>query len=562
MLQQINRRVNLVFLGFTFIYLIFVVRLFFVQVIFNNHYIAKAESQRSHSSVIEGKRGDILDVNGNLLATTQLSYLLFAEPYHIEDSVKLLDALKKVFNPSEESLNYFESQLNKKDLFWVSLIPNITPEQKIQMEEYGFSNIGFEETYKRYYPENNLATHILGFVRKNDEGNPQGYYGIEGEFDNILSAKNGAIIQEVDAHGKPILSGQFKRKPAQDGFNVVTTLDRTIQYKMERIIKEGVKAHGAKSGIIIVMNPLTGDLYAIANYPEFDLQNINFEEFKINPAISENYEPGSVIKPFTVAAGLEGGYITPNSTFEDFGPVYYSDYKIDNWNGQHHGVQNIVQLLQKSNNIGSAWLGHLIGSDYLLNSFKEFGFGKKTTISLEGESAGIMKPAAAITSIDLANMSFGQGIALTPLQVLTSFNAFANDGKVMRPRLIKNIQNSDEFSSVKPLILSTPISAETAETMDWMLYEAVKGGEAKFFNITDYKISGKTGTAQVPIEGGYAKDITNTTFVGYLTESKKFSMIVVLEHPNSSIYAAETAVPVWMDAARELIDYFNLPPDF
>jgi len=351
------------------------------------------------------------------------------------------------------------------------------------------------------------------------------------------------------------------------------TLDRSVQYIIEKKLEEGVKEYGAASGSVIVMNPFTGDILGMTNYPTYypnDFSSIEepLEDFphrknieKRNLGISQIYEPGSVMKPMTISSAIDLGLVTPNTTFEDNGPVRYSDYYIDNWDGNHHGTQTIIQLLQKSNNIGAAWVGHLVGEKKLYQYLEDFGLGERTGIELEGEDTGVIRPYKEWTDIDLATAAFGQGISATPLQVLNAFNVIANGGFLIQPKIVDIIVDQDKEISIPTRSLRRVISQDTSTTMIDLLEKAAAGGEAKYFVMKDYKIAGKTGTAQIPEEGTYSPDRTNATFVGFMAGSTKFSMIVKLEEPQSSYYAAETAVPLWMDIASELIKYYGLPPD-
>lgn len=566
---------------FLFVCSIFIARLFYIQVIEHEKYKAQAQEQYWDLQEIPAKRGNILSADGYPLATTQVSYLLYLEPKRIinknEVAEKLAQKLGEFNKFDLEDPQEFHKQkileLMNLDLYWARVISDLSPEEKRQIEELGIEGIGFEEESLRYYPEETLAAHILGFVASDDVGRKVGYFGIEGSFDGDLTGKPGRIVEERDALGAPILVGGYTRVDPIDGRDVVLTIDRGIQRIVEKHLKEGVEKYDAKSGSVIVMDPFTGDIVALANYPSYDPANFNDygredvnkdrrkDIERTNLAISQTYEPGSVIKALTVASAVDLQRVNPNTTFIDSGPVQYSDYTIDNWDGKHHGQQTIVQLLQKSNNIGAAWVGHLVGSQELEKHFKEFGLGAITNTELEGEDTGVIHPYKQWTDIDLATASFGQGISATPLQVLNSFNALANGGVLMRPRIVSKIIDNGEVIEIPTKELGRPISKETSDTMVEMLTRAAAGGEAKYFNIRNYHIAGKTGTAQIPVNGKYDPEKTNATFVGFLSGSKKFSMVVKLEEPLESIYAAETAVPVWMSITDDLVKYYGIPPD-
>ncbi|HXK52709.1 MAG TPA: penicillin-binding protein 2 [bacterium] len=582
-----NSRIYILQLTASLGVLVLIVRLFFIQVLGHEKYKALAQDQYWNLQEIPAKRGDILSSDSYKLATTQVSFLLYAQPkvlLNINDAAqRLSETLTSfvVFEDERSRLEYKEKTYAKiydslnLDLYWVRLASGLDPDQKAAIESLGITGIGFEEQPARYYPEGSLASHVLGFVASNEEGNPQGYFGIEGALNGDLQGRPGRIVEERDALGNPILVGGYKRIDSIDGRDISLSINRAVQYMVESRLKEGVETYGAISGSVIVMDPFTGDVIAMANYPTYDPtdfsdfgmseeENLEGGKKKIertNLAISQTYEPGSVIKSLTVSAGIDLGKIVPESTFVDAGPVVYSDYTINNWDGRHHGVQTIVQLLQKSNNIGAAWVGHLVGASSIVEYFRNFGLGNVTGIELEGEDTGLIKDADTLTNIDLATMSFGQGMSATPLQVLNAFNSIVNGGNLMRPRIVQKIIESDRVIDIPAQVLRRVISKEASATMTGMLTQAVSGGESRYFNLKGYDIAGKTGTAQIPVNGKYDPSKTNATFIGYLPTSKKFTMLVKLQEPSSSTYASETAVPLWMQIANDLVNYYGIAPD-
>ncbi len=627
--SELDLRVNLILIFFCLLSALVTVRLFSIQVLSHKKYKALAQDQYWNSQYIQPRRGNILSSEGFVLAGTQLRYLLFAEPQKIEnkyafahnmgevlgalevaeevedlerellktpplpESTESIESRQPVTKISEEELQrrkealelalkdgvfaeYYQDLTEKLDteLFWIALKKDLTLSEKERIEGYEFKWIGFDETPSRFYPEGSLAAHVLGFVAGNEQGEEQGYWGIEGSFDKDLRGKMGRVVQQLDALGNPILVEGYKEIDSIDGRDLVLTLNRSVQYIVESSLKEGVGKYGAISGSVVVMDPMTGNVLALANYPTYDPQRFWVEsapseqnperktaEVK-NLAISATYEPGSVMKPFTVGTAIELGLVTPKTTFVDGGSVVYSDYTIDNWDGRHYGEQTIVQLLQKSNNVGAAWVGQLVGADNLSTSLGTFGFGELSGVDLAGEDTGTINADRFWTDIDVATAAFGQGISATPLQVLNAFNVYANGGDLLRPRIVSKIVDEDGVEIEMPVqVVRRVVSKETAATMNEMLVSAVSGGESSYFNLKNYKIAGKTGTAQIPVGGEYDPKKTNCTFAGYMDTTRKFSMIVRLEQPTSSVYAAETAVPLWMKIAGDLAQYYGLTPD-
>ncbi len=593
-------RLSTIFVFYTLISFVFICRLFFIQILDHTKLSEMAQGQYWAEQQLGSNRGDIRSSDGFPLATSQLSFLLYAEPKNIQNkdeyARKLSDLMVELYDPAKEtpkenSEPYTESEVRsarlvykddlynkykkllENDLYWIGLEKNLPPDKKKKIEELKLGYLGFEEEPMRYYPESTLASHILGFVASDEKGNKKGYYGIEGFFDGDLRGKPGKVIEEKDAFGEPILIGGYRKVSALDGRDIILTIDRSVQYIAEKRLQAAVEKYNAQSGSVIIMDPFTGNVIAMANFPEYNPGDFNSEEKELdeeskrksierrNLAISENYEPGSVIKALTISTALDIGKITPESTFEDNGKVLYSTYYIDNWNFQHYGTQTMIQLLQKSNNIGAAYVGHQVGSETLIDYFRKFGLGTKSSIELEGEDAGLLKDSKNMPDIDLANHSFGQGMLATPLQVLNAFNVLANGGKLLKPRIVDKLVDGDREIQLPIKEIRRVISEETSKTITDILLQTVDGGEGRFFNLKTYKISGKTGTAQIFIDGKYDARKTNATFVGYLYNTKKFSMIVRLNTPNSSIFASETAVPLFMSITDDLVKYYGIAPD-
>lgn len=549
-------------------------RLFSIQVLSHNSYSARASGQYANYTTLPAKRGEILASDGYPLASNQISYLLYAEPKKVKDKKELVDKISSLLpaDLSKKESSRLEELLDL-NLFWVALEHNLTPVQKKQLEEAKFEGIGFEEEPVRFYPEGSLAANVLGYIAEKDPGTRGGYFGIEGAFDGDLSGRPGKVVEEKNALGFSILTGGFNKIAPVNGKSIQLTVDRAVQYIIEKKLKEGVEKYDAADGVIIVSNPMDGTVVGMAVYPTYDPQNLDFKEPVVsqksgrkareykNLAVSDLYEPGSVIKPLTVSSAIDLGKATPETTYFDSGSAVYSGYTIHNWDGKALGPMNLITLLQKSNNIGAAWVGHLVGAKDLSSYFRKYGLSSLTGVPLQGEEASPIRDAKDMTDIDLATASFGQGIMATPLQVLFAFNTIANGGILYRPRIVSKIIGDNNEIQVDAKEVGRVIKKETSENMIDMLTKAVDGGESKYFNIKNYKVAGKTGTAQIAVRGGYDPKKTNATFVGFLPESKKFSMIVKLREPQSSIYAAETAVPLWMEVAGELAKYYSIAPD-
>lgn len=574
---------------FALLYSILIVKLFSVQLLQSRFYKIQADRQHFNEKVIPASRGRIFSADNFPLVVNKVAYLLFAETAEVTDRSATAKALSdvlfdgEIYSSEEKSKGLgnlrkeFESSLKllleRQNAVWVPLFRKLPEEKKKRIELLELPGISFQEEPVRYYPERSLASFVLGFVGSSQTEESRGYYGLEGFYDGDLRGKSGRMVEEKSASGIPILTTDYKEVKATDGRDLVLSLNRSIQFLVEKKLKEGVERYRAKSGTVIVMDPFTGAVTSMASYPDFepgDWEKFakNYDEeigdrnliFR-NPAISETYEPGSVTKALTVAVGIDTGVITPQTEFEDQGAIVASGNVVDNWDHKHHGKQTIIQLLQKSNNIGAAFVGKKLGAESLRDYFVRFGLGGTTGIDLAGEDTGVLKDLPQWREIDLVTAAFGQGISVTPLQLAVAFSAIANGGVLYRPYVVSEIRDKEGVVSFKPVRVLQVLGSEKAKIMIDLLTAAAEGGEGKFFILKKYRVAGKTGTAQIPVGGHYDPEKTNATFTGFLPNSTKFVMLVKLREPTSSIYAAETAVPLWMDIARDLVSFFGTPPD-
>jgi len=589
-------RFSFLLLGFSLIFGLIVLRLFKIQIIDHGKYDNLASKQHWRTLEIPPQRGRIYSEDGFVLVDNRKAYLMFAHPKSVsfekEVAQKISDVLfnEGDFTDKERKVGVknlragfeksLETKLEDKDLYWVSLYHKLSSLQKSKIEELHISGVGFEEETERFYPEGSLASFILGFVGSNKAGADAGYYGLEGYYNGDLKGEPGKVYEEQTAAGSPILLGGYKKIPPQNGRDLHTTVNRSIQYIAEQGIKEGVEKYKAKNGTVIILDPFSGAVLGMASYPSFDpdswsrlARQIREEQgtdagdvgavltsFR-NPAISETYEPGSCLKALTMSAGIATDAVSPQTTFNDTGPLQVAGYRVDNWDRRHWGIQTMVEVLQKSNNMGAAFVARTIGAPTLREYFVKFGLGSRLGIDLEGEDSGVVKDAKNFQEIDLVTNSFGQGISVTPLQLVSAVSAIANGGTLYKPYVVEKIKDGNKDITFKNDVIRQVMPIEKAKVMIEMLTAAAEGGEAKHFILSKYRVAGKTGTAQIPTPSGYDPNKSNATFVGFLPGSTKFVMLVRLSSPGTSIYAAETAVPLWMDITKDLVTYFGIPPD-
>lgn len=552
------------------------VRLFYWQVIRFDYLSARADRQHFESSLIEAPRGTIFSSDGSIYVTNKPVYLLYAMPKQIQDKKTFSEKLASllVFKDgqiidNEVRQKYLETKneiLDKvsQDLVWVQIEKKISLEQKMAIEKLELTGVGFESFTDRFYPEASSAAHVLGFVGSNELGKQTGYFGVEGFYNNELKGIGGELTQERDALGLPILTGRFFKKDAKNGHNLTLNIDKTVQYIVEKKLKEGMMKYGAKSGSVLVMDPKTGAILAMSSYPNYDPQFFTEypKEYFKNPNVAESYEPGSTFKVLIMAAAVNEKLVTPETKCDICsGPISIGGFLIRTWNNRYSPNSTMSDVLIHSDNTGMVYIGRKLGLDKTYDYLERFGFGNATQSDLQDEVSPSLRSKDDWGEIDLATSTFGQGIAVTPIQMVRAVSAIANGGDIMEPHIVKSINDGRKIITIDPKIVGTPISKEAAKTVTDMMVQTVEKGEAKFVSVKGYKIAGKTGTAQIPVAGHYDPTKTVASFIGFApANDPKFIMLVKYNEPSSSIYGAETAAPTFFAIAHDLLIYYNVPP--
>ena len=513
---------------------------------------------------INPARGKIFDRNGDLLANNELIYQLVINPKEIASQRrkdKYLQFLEKSLGIELASL---EANFNEK-LQWLP-IKKISLEEKIKLEKNDKFNLIFDEENRRYYPEGSLSAHLIGFVGKNYQGEDVGYSGIEGYYNKDLLGLPGVFKTERNFLNFPIFSGNQQYISKKNGRDLYLTVDKAVQ----RIIKEkliaGLEKYQAKSGCIIVAKPNNMEILGLVCLPDYNPNEYYLYDEVIfkNPVISEVYEPGSIFKPLIVAAALEENKIKPLDQINEDGPYRISNYQIKTWNNQYEGKISITRVLEKSSNVGMTKIGEKLGRKKIYQYLVKYGFNELTGIDLQGEIANTLKDFNQWYPIDFATVTFGQGIAVTPIQMISAFSSLINGGILYQPRVTKKIISNEKVFTLKPKIKQRVISKKTSEIIKLMLVSAVENGEVSWQKIkpSGYKIGGKTGTAQIPIAGHYDPNKTIASFIGFFPlSSPKIICLVILQEPKTSIWGSETAAPLFFEIAKELIIYYNIAPE-
>jgi len=490
--------------------------------------------------------------------------LLYANPSLIENPETAADRLSPILEVPKEELLY---RLSKKNDLYEPLKHYINDEKVKMIKDLKIKGLGFESEIRRFYPDGNLFSHIVGFLGFKDRER-YGQYGLEEYYQDILAGEKGIFEAEKDAFGRWLPISDRLVKKVRDGADLILTIDYNIQFVACRELENAVQEYEAEGGTIIITEPKTGKILALCNRPTFDLNDYskvdNISIF-INPAISYAYEPGSIFKPFTVAAGLDSNKITPDTTYKDDGYVKVDKFVIKNSDYKAHGIQTMTQVLEKSLNTGVIFIIKKLGSKIFRKYVESFGFGELTGIELIGETSGKIDTLKKRGEIYAATASYGHGISVTPLQMVVAYSAIANQGKLMKPYLVDKIVNSDgSIIQIEPQFIRQSINPSTAVTLSAMLVSVVKNGYAKSADVEGYYVAGKTGTALIPDKekGGYSDEVIHS-FVGFApVDNPKFVALVKLDKPGKGRFASYTAAKVFGKIAKFMLNYYEIPPDY
>jgi cell division protein FtsI/penicillin-binding protein 2 len=538
-------------------------RLFYLQVLRHGDYQKAAASQHSFKDTIYAKRGqifayDTISDTPFLLASNQSLDLLFINPKEIENKDEVISKLSNILGlKTDELLPKFDEQQ-----VYVIIKRKLTKEQSNQVLKEEMKGVYLQAENWRFYPEDSLASSILGFVNNEGDGN----YGIEQRFNDILRGIDGYLNEETDAFGTKIAFGNDTSVPATNGSDVYLTIDRYIQGAAEKYLAEAVKKFSADSGSVIVLDKKTGKILALANAPFFDpnkYTEVNDYNLFKNKAIMDLYEPGSVFKAITFAAGEDAGKITPDTTYNDTGKVVLDGNAIKNSDLKAHGVCTMSYVLEQSLNTGTTYVEQQLGKDLFYEYIKKFGFGDKTGIEFDGEAGGKVYKPAELNDHGYATVSFGQSISTTALQMIQAYATIANDGKMMQPYIVdKTVDFDGNISKTQPKEIRNVISEKAASEMKRMLIGVVEKGHGGQAKVAGYKIAGKTGTAQVVKEDGtgYEAGKNIGTFIGFpVADGANFVVLAKIDNPKGVQWAESTAAPVVGQLLDYLLKYYQIP---
>ena len=507
-----------------------VTRLVQVQIINHDYYVAEAEEAHLRQTLVRAPRGAILDRNGYPLATTVDAFDVYIDPRSWENNgVALRGAavLAPLLNREPgELISAARSQAQGDYLAALAVNGSVG----LQLLEESPPGVKLVDRSARFYPEGDLASGLLGFIGRDQTG----LAGIEADFDDELGGAPQAVYFERDGLGNPLPFGRRLGVEPVRGSDLILTIDRYIQRLVEQRLEQAMEEHEASGGSIIVMDPSTGEILAIASRPSFRLSELDLTdesqtEFYRNRVITDVFEPGSLLKTVTVAAAIELGLVTSESTYYDDGAATLGDVTIRNWDLSARGTTTTAEIIQYSLNTGVVWLAGLLGPDSFYQYIERFGFGEPTHVGLGGEPGGLIRTNKDDDwcRCDLATNSFGQGIAVTPLQMLTAVSALVNGGQLMRPYIVGEAIGPDGQRRLEPVVVRRVVSEETARTLVQMMQSVVDGRSGHPAQVTGYRVGGKTGTTTFADKPG-----TIATFVGFVPlEKPRFIMLVKIDEP-------------------------------
>lgn len=550
-----------------FMALIFL-RLFSLQVINHNYYQTLATNQHEFEKIIEPRRGNIYLTPQKsdkplLVATNLQKPFVYAVPKEIINPANIAVKLGRVLKMSQQEIL---TRLSTGNQNYVILKKQLSDEAASEVRQEKLAGIYLDDESLRFYPEKTLASHVLGFV--GFRGNERvGQYGIEAKFEQELAGQAGILGADRDVGGGLISFSTKNFVSPQHGDDIYLTLDPAIQFKVEQVLKAAVQKHGADAGSVIVMDPKTGAILALANQPDFnpnDYSKAGDVSVYRNLAVSVDYEPGSVFKSITMASAINEGKVTPDTTYQDDGKVTVDDREIKNSDGQSHGIENMTEVLNKSLNTGAVFVERQLGNDLFRKYVKNFGFGKVTNVELPAESNGNLNNLNQKGNVFFATASFGQGITVTPIQLVQAYSVLANRGIMVKPYLVSKIVHEDGTAAeTEPKNLGQIIDPKTASIVASMLVDVIENGHGKRAGVKGYYIAGKTGTAQVAFTNrtGYYPNKNIGTFIGFgPVDNPAFLMIVRIDNPKDVKFAESTAAPAFSDIANFILNYLQITP--
>ena len=524
--------------------------------------------QQGHQAVVEtSARGKIYSADEYPLVSNQRKFsLTFYRPNFQETAEQIIAKLESIFpgfreKQPEAFVSFWQNPAKK----WLEPDLLLSPDQAASLSAFKISGVNLVKKEIRFYPEASMAAQLLGFVGKNDQGENKGYFGLEGFYQTQLAGKANILWQEQNSRGQSLLSGNRWESQGFSGLNLHLFLDRTAQFLTEEALLDGLDRFQADSASAIIMNPKTGAILAMASFPSFDpsLPKEASPASLMNPAISSLFEPGSIFKPLVMAMAFDEKVLNP----EDHCPVcdrpyQVGDDQINNWNQEFHPNASMQEIITYSDNIGMSYIINQLGLEKFKTYYQALGFGQKTNIDLQGEVVGLNASQRTWYPIDLTTASFGQGIAVTQIQMVQAFAALANNGRLPHPQVVNYLESNQKKFPPEQLAQKQIFKPETTEEMSKILSKAVKDGSVGRLAPPGFEIAAKSGTAQIAIRGHYDESQGIASYIGFApVSSPAFVMLVTYKNPKTSPWGAGTAAPTWFALSEKLFFLWGIQPE-
>lgn len=571
--RQQGPRDRMRFLGFFFLLLGVVAsyRLFTLQVLSFGSYSERAEDSREIFQRLLPARGTIfVRDQGNALypvATNRDTFDVIANPRLVGDASSTAHAIAPLLALDAVSLEEKISTTSSYARLAKGISEDLMHQLQTLFDEQHIVGITFSRVPSRYYPESGMGGQLLGFVGQNEQGDREGKYGLEGYWNPELSGTAGVIAAQRDVAGRWIPVADHTYVPAVDGADLVLTIDRALQRFVCGKVAEAVQKNGAAGGSAVVLDTATGAVLALCGSPDFDPNTYNkVDDISVynNPVTFAQYEPGSVMKTMTLAAGIDAGKITPNSTYTDEGEIKIGPFTIRNSDKKAHGVQTMTQVLEESLNTGAIYVQRALGAEVFRTYLQQFGFGTAVGIEAQKEVAGDLSSLEKRGDIYPATASYGQGISATTLQLAAAYAAIANKGVLMKSHVVEEVRWPDgKVDAYAPKVVRRVLSERTASQIGSMLISVVEKGHGKKAGVAGYWVAGKTGTAQIAQRGGgYEVGANIGTFAGYFpADAPRWAVVTRVDRPHDVAFAESSAAPLFHDIAQYLLTYHHLQPN-
>lgn len=565
----IRRRILIVLAIFLALFLVLITRLADLQILQAKALQQRAQAQWTSESIIYPTRGSILDRNGNVLAMSATAYIASVSPRQVQDASRFAQVLAPILDMDEETIRKKASDTTKGGVILKRQLPRDTAQQLKTMLAEGdgaLKGLYLEEDSRRYYPNGAFAAQLLGLTTIDGVGQA----GLESILNDYLTGRSGRVLGEIDGKGRELSYSSEEYVPAIDGADVTLTIDQSIQSFAEKAAREAMAVNNAKSVRVLVMDPKTGEILAMVNKPDFDLNDpprdnvTELTERLRNRLLTDAYEPGSTFKILTSAIALETGVTNPGEGFYCSGKYTVDGSTVRCW-GDPHGAESMAQALQNSCNPVFTELGLRIGVDTFYDYMDRFGLMDITGVDLDGEASGIRIAQENVKRVDMARIGFGQSVAVTPIQLLTAVCSVVNGGELLQPYVVKSVTdaNGDTWTLGEKTVVGNTISADTSATMRRLLQDVVDLGGGKNARVPGYKVGGKTGTAQVYVDGVVSSDTHIGSFIGFApADDPQIAVLFITDEADVPVdYGSVTAAPFAKDILAQSLMYLGIAPE-